>query len=340
MMDEVNTAMHAFLINMLECPACHGMLEWRYTERDEVCIETAEARCAVCEASYPVCEGIGVFLTSDLPREGLWEQFNSHLALYLCEHPEIERKLMKYSMDTLNPADQQLRAMTLEERGAYEEARFASDAAYNSLYTPEYRACYERQIAYLVEHLRSTVSPIIDLASGRCSLVEVLLRELKGPIVATDFSPSVLRRSRKRLAHLGLGERLSLLAFDARRTPFKDSAIGFMTTNLGLSNVEQPGNLLSELRRIVSGELLTISYFYPRGDETNAAVIHKLGLGELLFRDTLLHGFADAGWKVEVMSECRGWAEPTVSSQLLEGTQIDTLPVSGTNLEWCLLSAS
>jgi len=66
--------------------------------------------------------------------------------------------------------------------------------------------------------------------------------------VATDYSPHVLRQDRRRLVSFGLYDKISLLAFDARRTPFKNGAVETLTTNVGLSNVENPRNLLKELR--------------------------------------------------------------------------------------------
>jgi len=84
--------MQSYLVEMLECPVCHGELEWDITERHDGRIETANARCVACAVAYPVREGIAVFLTPDLPRDDLWEQVDSHLAQYLREHPEVEHQ--------------------------------------------------------------------------------------------------------------------------------------------------------------------------------------------------------------------------------------------------------
>ena len=54
--------MHPYLIEMLECPACHNKLEWRIIKQSEDRIETAEATCHACAATYPVRDGIGLFL--------------------------------------------------------------------------------------------------------------------------------------------------------------------------------------------------------------------------------------------------------------------------------------
>jgi uncharacterized protein YbaR (Trm112 family) len=328
-----------FLVGMLQCPACHGALAWEVSKRLGDQIEEAEACCVPCGATYPVREGIGVFLTPDLPRKDLWEQVDSRLAEYLREHPEIEHQLLKVPLDALAPADQFYRALVLEERGEFAEAKVAADSARPRLYTAEYRACHERQIDCVVERLAVSDGPIVDLASGRCQLVEVLARRLTRSVVATDFSPRVLRRDLRWLQYLGLHGRVSLLAFDARRTPFKDGVAEALTTNLGLPNIEQPGRLLRELRRIVGGTFLAISQFYPEDDEANVEGLRQLGLSALLFRRSTLEHFAAAGWHVELANVCTGKAQPTPTGVVLEGAAIDAFPVAETSLEWCVLVA-
>ncbi len=71
--------MHTYLIEMLECPICHGRLNWDIAEQNEGRIEAAEASCIDCAATYPIRDGIGLFLTPELPRNDLWEQVDSGL---------------------------------------------------------------------------------------------------------------------------------------------------------------------------------------------------------------------------------------------------------------------
>ncbi len=332
--------MHTYLIEMLECPACHGKLNWSITEQNENRIETAEAHCNACNAVYPVRDGIGLFLTPELQRNDLWEQVDSGLIQHLREHPELERQLMDVPLDTLAPADQFFRALVLEEQGNFMEAQIIADSADKGLYTPEHINCRNSQLDYVVEWLSTTEGPIVDLASGIGYLVEKVVRELKRPIVATDFSPGVLRRDRKWLESFGLYNDVSLLAFDARCTPFKDGAITTLTTYVGLPNIQEPGNLLVELRRIVAGVFLAISQFFPEEDQANAKVIREAKLDPLLYRRTALQHFAEAGWNVEVKNTCVGEAHPTPPSVVLDGARIDGLPVANTNLEWCVLLAT
>jgi uncharacterized protein YbaR (Trm112 family) len=332
--------MHGYLIDMLECPACHGELDWRINERGKSRIQAAEARCTACGASYPVRDGIGIFLLPELPRNDLWEQVDSELAQYLVEHPDVERQLMEPPLSALSPADQFYRSHLLDERGDFAEAKAVEDTANAGLYTSEYLTCWDSQMDYLIDQVSGSDGPIVDLASGRCYLVEELVRRLERPVVATDFSLRVLRRDRRWLEFFGLYDRVSLLAFDARRTPFKNGAVKTLTTNLGLPNIEEPGELLEELRRVVNGIFLAISTFYPENDAENGAVIRKVGMDKLLYRRAALDAFATAGWEVAVENACVGKAKPTPAGVVLEGARVDGLPVVETELEWCVLVAN
>jgi hypothetical protein len=152
------------------------------------------------------------------------------------------------------------------------------------------------------------------------------------PVVATDVSPLVLARHRER------GVVDEVLAFDARVTPFADGAVETMTTFLGLANVESPGPLFRELRRVVSGRLLAIHQLYPEGD-SNAAAISELGLSRLLYREPFFAALGEAGWEAEVAFECRARALPTPVGEVLEGAAVDGLPVAPTEIDWLVVEA-
>lgn len=329
--------MHRYLIDMLVCPVCYEELAWRIDEAAGERIETAEAECVGCEAVYPVREEIGLFLTPDLPRNDLWEEVGSGLVRYLQAHPELERQLVDGPVESLAPADQFLRTLVLEERGDFGEAKIVQESAFKEMYTPAYMDCWQSQVDYVLEAVSRTKGPVVDLASGRGYLVEILVRRLQRFVVATDFSPGVLRRNRQWLMDIGLYEYVSLLAFDARRTPFRDGAVETLTTNLGLPNIEEPGDLLKELRRIVSGTFLAVSHFYPEDDAANGKVIRAARLDLLLYRRSALAQFMEAGWVVAVQNECVGEGRPTPPSAVVEGLRIDGLPVAETMLAWCVL---
>ena len=106
--------MHSYLLEILQCPTCHADLDWAIHERRGDRVERAEANCRNCANSYPVIEGIALFLTQELGREDLWEGVNRELLQYLEDHPQVERQLMETPIESLGPADQFYRALLLE----------------------------------------------------------------------------------------------------------------------------------------------------------------------------------------------------------------------------------
>ena len=193
---------------------------------------------------------------------------------------------------------------------------------------------------HVLKRLGVGEGPVVHLTSGRGYLAEELAGRLDRHVVLADFSLEVLLRNRRYFEFLGLYRKVSLIACDARRLPFRDRAVETMTTNLGLANIETPGDVLGELRRVVAGEFLAISHFFPDDDVENAEVIKKFGLETFLFKNSALERFARAGFRVELANVCRGKALPTPQSWLIPGAAIDALPVAETELTWCTLIAA
>ncbi len=331
--------MKNYLLEILECPDCHGTLEWNITDNAGDRILEAAASCEACPASYSVREGIGIFLTPDLPRNDLWENVDNRLFEFLEIHPEIEKALMENPLEALSPVDQHYRAVVLEQMGRYDEAEEVFRKAKEGLYTADSIRYLESQLDYVIEELAETDGPVVDLASGAGKLANGIVKNLEIPLVVTDFSPSILRKNRLWLKRNGCYDSISLLSFDARKTPFKDGSIGTMTTCMGLPNIEEPGVLLEELRRIVSGRFLAISHFYPEDDEVNGKIIREAGLEKLLYRSSALNEFKKAGWNTAVENSCTGEDRPSPPGIILEGARVDALPACRTDLEWCVISA-
>ncbi len=331
--------MQTYLTDLLCCPACHGDLTWEIAATQDSDIQQGKARCTACGSEYQILESIGVFLTPDLPRKDLWDQVDNSLLDHLAAHPDVEAALMTPPAESLNPADQFFRAMVLDARGDFSGAKAIEQVALHEMYEPAHRDCQESQLAYVVNELAKGEGPIVDLASGRGYLVEALLAGTHRPIVVTDFSPTVLRRNQRWLHSEGQTGRVSLLAFDARRTPFKDGAVETLTTNQGLPNIENPGALLAELRRVVAGMFFAISHFYPEDDRPNREILESFGLDQLLLERTARAAFTEASWTLRVENRCTAPAHPTPKGEVIAGGAIDGLPVEKTTLDWCVLVA-
>lgn len=332
--------MESYVIDLLACPICHGDLTWKITEGQGERIESADATCENCQITYPVREGIGLFVRPDSAVEDAWEQAESGIVRYLKNHPDVMARLLDVSLESLNPADQFFRAMLHEDAGHFATAKLVEQVAMRGMYTPDYLRCSQCQFDYILHELVGGTGPIVDLASGRGYLVEQMAKNLDRPLIVTDISPRVLRRNQRCFGQAGLAEGMSFLAFDARYTPFKDGAVPILTSNVGLANIASPEDFLVELYRIVSKGLYAVHHFYPPQDTENQAALARFNLTDLMIYDSALPLFEKAGWRVEFANRCAGRALPTPISDILEGTRIDGLPVAETVLEWGVLVAT
>ena len=240
--------------------------------------------------------------------------------------------MLESPLESLNGADAFLRAQVLEEREGFAAARDAFEFADVHLYSDEVREARDACLSHVVELVRGGEGLVLDVATGRGTLLELLLRDTSRPLGAMDLSPTILRRVRERFGD----ERVEYVAADAHELPFGDGAVPTLASHLGLANV--PSSALSELRR-VGRELVATHVFYPDEDVENRAAAREAGLEELLFRSAALQTLADAGWYAAIEGERTVRARPTPESALVPGVGIDGIPVVETTGTWCVIRA-
>jgi hypothetical protein len=84
---------------------------------------------------------------------------------------------------------------------------------------------------------------------------------------------------------------------------------------------------------------MAIHVFYPEDDEANIDLAKQYGLERMMTRSSAIEAFESAGWSVTIRNAIKARAVPTPTSALLEGAQVDALPVEETVLEWCTIEA-
>ena len=328
------------LTQIIVCPTCHGPLELRVFERSGPRVLEGSSRCPACSLDFPIHHGIGAYFGTVARPEDLWDLSNREISEFLSSEPDQARRLMETPLESLNPTDQFVRSSIHEELGDFKTAKVARDRALEGMYTSEFYSAWKSQMRFVAQQLRGRPSPVFDLATGMGSLLEEVLPRSDQQFVATDLSPRVLLRDQLFFESLGLDSRLSFLAFDARHPPFMDRSIGTLVTNVGLANIENPGNILKELRRVVSGQFFAITLFYPAEPGPNSEMIRELGLEPLMYRDSALRLFQDVGFHVQVRNSMKAEAQPTPKGVIMSEVQPDRLPVIGCEVEFCTLVAS
>lgn len=330
--------MHKQYIDMLICPLCHNKLNWNIKDEDGDRIINGSATCSSCHSVYEIRDEIAVFLTNDLLRNDLWEQSESELEKYLRKNPDIYDKLMNAPEDEMNGADHWFKATYFELKNDFEISSRTFKNAFKKIYTKDYVDGWESQIDFILNNIESN-KPIIDIASGKGYLVEKLLKETKNYVVATDFSPTILTRNKEYYKYKGLYNRLSLIAFDARKTPFKDNSIEILTSNMGLQNIEQPGEVIKEMNRITKGIFMPVMFFIGEDDKIHLDFFNKYLSIAYATRENAIETFKSVGWNVDIVNSFLASIKPTPEGEILKGASIDGFPIVDTKIEFCVIEA-
>ncbi|SHK54744.1 Methyltransferase domain-containing protein [Hathewaya proteolytica DSM 3090] len=326
--------------DMLQCPKCHGQLQWNICEESESRIINAEVTCSQCGAKYEVKDEIGIFLTPDLQRNDYWEQGKGGLHEYLDSEPLKKEEFLSTDEDKLSPGDYWGKLFYIEEEKNYKKAHEMYRMALKKIYTTELMEAWDSQQTYVLKQLKGTTAPIVDIASGRAYFAELLLKNLPNEIMATDFSPTVLMRDKQYFQVNGMYDKLSLVAFDARRTPFKDNSVEYMTSNVGISNIENAGDVVKELHRICGKMFMPIMIFFKEQDTVHIDFMKKAGMESLATEKNALSYFSSQPWNCSVENSIDAHVKPTPTGVILDVLKIDGLPLEDTVDEYCVLKCT
>jgi demethylmenaquinone methyltransferase/2-methoxy-6-polyprenyl-1,4-benzoquinol methylase len=108
---------------------------------------------------------------------------------------------------------------------------------------------------------------ILDVASGTAAVAIELARTYRCDVVGLDQSPEMLAAGRQRIATAGLADQIRLVEGTAERLPFDDASFDALTFTYLLRYVEQPGQTLAELARVVrpGGTVAALEFAVPQG---------------------------------------------------------------------------
>jgi demethylmenaquinone methyltransferase / 2-methoxy-6-polyprenyl-1,4-benzoquinol methylase len=108
---------------------------------------------------------------------------------------------------------------------------------------------------------------VLDVATGTAAVAIELADAYRCDVVGLDQSPEMLAAGRQRVAAAGLGDRIRLVEGTAERLPFDDASFEALTFTYLLRYVEEPGQTLAELARVVrpGGTLAALEFAVPQG---------------------------------------------------------------------------
>lgn len=321
--------MHKTLVALLICPICHGELKSRIAKRDEAHIIEGEFECKNCKRKYPVVDGIGVFLDGGEEKNDLWKEQEDFAARFRKEHPIQFFLLAKTFLGNIKPEHHFLKGLLLEDEKIL-------DHATKRIYTKDYLTGYEKTRQALFEVEKDNPPIILEIACGRGGFFKKFIRSRQGNgvYVATDFSPTVLRSNLKWLRANELEEKVTLLAFDAKTTPFRDTSVPAMVSNLGLPNIRHDGKAVQEAFRMLGPHgIFIINFMFTTEQTENYAKAKELGLAQFYLRSSVDEIFRNAGFEFSLEELHSGAVRPTPGG-------IDLLPIVPDTYSFCIIRAT
>jgi len=108
---------------------------------------------------------------------------------------------------------------------------------------------------------------VLDVATGTAAVAIELVRRTGCSVVGLDQSTEMLAEARRRVSAAGLADRIELVEGTADDLPFPDSAFDGLTFTYLLRYVDEPGETLRELARVVrpGGSIASLEFGLPEG---------------------------------------------------------------------------
>jgi demethylmenaquinone methyltransferase/2-methoxy-6-polyprenyl-1,4-benzoquinol methylase len=120
--------------------------------------------------------------------------------------------------------------------------------------------------AFLVSRVEAgPESRVLDVATGTAAVAMALARGFGCRVVGVDQSAGMLASARARVAAAGLGDRIELVEGRAESLPFDDGSFDALTFTYLLRYVDEPGETLRELARVVrpGGVIASLEFGVP-----------------------------------------------------------------------------
>ena len=325
--------MFNFLKEILICPECHGELIWDITNENNIHIIEAKVKCDNCAKIYAVKNGVGRFVDYEDNSDDSWQTIDNWLKNFTAENPEIKEKLMTTDIEKLNAADIMIRSMINKVEGNHDEAEKLNKICNQKAYKEETIKAGQAQLGYIVNALKNEKDFILDVASGRGVLVSKFLENTDTCIVSSDISFNVLEKAKESAEKEVFDNRISYIAFDLNKSPFKDKSVQAITTYVGLQNINNPEKIFAELRRICGGKLYSACVFCCEDNVVNHKALENDKLDKTWIKSKYIEEFNKVGFKSVVENAIITLDEPTPVGEIMQGVKIDSFPIEPGNFE-------
>lgn len=257
------------IINELCCPVCKGKLIWHIYS--ECCdrVVSADVKCNSCFKEFTVRDTIADFLVSDtqnfLEEDNYFTQKNVMSTL----STEVIQQLLCANPHRLNASDLTYLADVYLAQGKIRNSVKLKMLARKKKYSKEYNCVITEQIHKLNEYIDDDTKFILDIATGRGTLLKTFLPSEKRQVVGSDISKEALIKLKQELELSKLYDNVCLIVMNAKMIPFKENFFDITTSFHGLNHIRNTADLLKEVMRVSSRFVLIEHLGKERGPKNH-----------------------------------------------------------------------
>jgi ubiquinone/menaquinone biosynthesis C-methylase UbiE/uncharacterized protein YbaR (Trm112 family) len=272
------------LLGILACPICYCNLDFLGTETNGR-LQEGYIKCSSCSQTFRVHDQIPDFRIGDWSKETL----NGKGILELLSLDEDKLKSW------------------IEERKTYPETE--------SIEMQDASVRIMKGICSVVKNFPMA----LDIASGRGRLLKAMAASNPNiQLLGTDIDENMLKGAQKALREEAPSKNASLLLCNVKRLPIRSGSFPCIISFAGFSNMQNPIQALSEVRRVLSsnGRLIFSTLFINEGSRS-FEYMRRLRLADMASEDRLRKYLEEANLELLSLEEIYSGIHPGYSNDLL-----------------------
>lgn len=238
------------LIGKMCCPICKSKLLWNIHLENKNRIVHADIHCDSCNVTFSVRDTIGIFLVPD--KNGYIENdnFQQQNDILSALPSDVIESLLHANPYELNESDLTFLSEVYLSQNKVRQSAKIKMLARKKKYSEEYNQEIKKQLKSLQCMVKWDTQTVLDIATGRGTLLKLLLSSNPKNIVGSDISLKPLQGLKRELEIAQRYTNTSLLVMNAKMIPFSDNSFDIITSFHGINHIQNTADLLSESMRV------------------------------------------------------------------------------------------
>ena len=302
-----------------------------HKEKNSNKIIAGYAKCVECGETYPINNGIAVFLPNKWQNIKIWER-SERVAVQKKGTGEKKNILVGENIDKPSEILKRIRI-----RNSQGEMR--NEDLYKRYMEVIGMPDTLSKLCYLAQKCANEIDDmdyVLDFASGKCLLAEVLNEISNCRTIVSDINPIIVMQAQQEFKRSDNYDKLSFMAFDMKKSPFRNKSIHTVTTLLGLQNIIPSKGIVDEIDRI-SDVFFTISAYLTEKLPENMTVLNKFHIADVWIEHNFAKETDRLGWKCERICSFMDLAKGISREEIETRFAVAKFPVKDEMVKYALM---